>query len=360
MIAGSAATATREVLPRIAFLRPLVEGARVLEMGGLARSVGRSAEWLAQAGARAVVSVDEDADAVAAARAAIASSKIRFVQGSYEDFAPASFDLLWLHDLSTPVDFGVLASRLDEGFLVLALSADELGGKEAYRALYDRLGEVFPSVEVATQRPLSAAVLSFGGSGALPLLADPTYEPPPEASAYLFVCGARPSGLGGQWIVPLPPEEDAEELRRALARSESRREQLERALEETEARLAALEQREREGWPDPDAEDRRLESLERRIRDLREREEMARRRAAEAEDRVRELERRSESWQSSRAEMMATLRLSRFRAEQAQRNAEGVFDAVAERERLVEEWRRRALSAERRAEELERRRERET
>lgn len=51
MIGGSAASAMRELLPRIAFLRPLVEGARVLELGGLSRTQGRSAEWLTQVGA---------------------------------------------------------------------------------------------------------------------------------------------------------------------------------------------------------------------------------------------------------------------------------------------------------------------
>src|SRR5690606_6121819 len=65
------ASALREVLPRIAFLRPLVEGARVLEIGGLERTGGRSAEWFAQAGARSVVSVAEEESVVAAARAAI-------------------------------------------------------------------------------------------------------------------------------------------------------------------------------------------------------------------------------------------------------------------------------------------------
>lgn len=349
----------RELLPRIAFLRRLVEGARVLELGGPSRSGGRSAEWFAQVGARAVVSVDEDAAAVAAAREAIASAKIRFVHGGHEE-VPEAFDLVWVHELRAPLDFARLRARLEGGHLVLGLSAEALGGEAGYRALIDRLGQAFPSVEVATQRALSGAVLSFGGAGALPLFADPTFEPPPSASAYLFVCGARPCGLGGQWIVPLPPEEGGEELRLALARSEEARERLERALQEAEARIEALEAREREGWPDPDADDRRLEGLERRLRDLLEREEMARRRAQDAEARARELERRSESWQSSRAEVMASLRLSRFRAERAQKNAEGIFDAVAERDRLLEAWRRRALEAERRVGDLERRGRRET
>ncbi|HLV60951.1 MAG TPA: methyltransferase domain-containing protein [Fredinandcohnia sp.] len=354
------AEATRALLPPIVFLRPIVEGARVLEIGGVGRSGGRSAEWLVQTGARAVVAVDADASAVAAARAAIPSSRIRFVQGRWEDLGAESFDLVWLHHLGEPVDFRELAARLDGGRLVLVVAAGELGGAMAYRALRERLGEVFPSVEVATQRPLVAAVLSFGGSGVQPLHADPSFEPPPEASAYLFVCGPRPSGFDGQWIVPLPPEEDAASLRRALAESEARCEALERKLAHAEARIWELEQREKEAWPNLDVEERRLEAMERKLRELREREEMAQRRALDAEERVRELERRAESWQSSRAEILASLRLSRFRAEQAQRNAEGVFDAVAERDRLVETWRQRALAAERRAEELERRRTRET
>ena len=329
------ASKVREVLPRIAALRRLVEGARVLEIGGLSRTRGRSAEWLAQMGARAVVSVDEDAARVSAARESIVSAKIRFVHGSSDDFPPASFELIWVHDLEVPLDFSGLASRLERGHLVLGLAAEELGGAPGYRALLERLGQAFPSVEVATQRPLFASVLSFGGAGALPLYADPTFEPPPAASAYLFICGAEPSGLGGQWIVPLPPEEGGEDLRRALAQSEARAERLARALQAAEEKIEALEARAREDWPDPDAEVRRLDELERRLRDLREREEMARRRAQDAEERVRELERRSERWQSSRAEVLAALRLERVRA-------------VAERGRLVEEGKRGALEAERR------------
>jgi hypothetical protein len=345
----------REVLPRIAFLRPLVEGARVLEIGGLERTAGRSAEWFAQVGARAVVSVGEDAAAVSAARAAVASAKIRFVCGTWEDFGPASFDLVWVHDLSRPLQPASLASRAGAGHVVLAVPAEQVGGEAGYRALVAELAAAFPSVEVATQRPLQGSVLSFGGRG-VPLLADPSFEPPPAASAYLFVCGQRPCGVSGQWVVPLPPEGGHDEkLSRALAESERERARLEEELAAAKATIEALraELSQGERWPDWDAEARRVESLERRLRELREREEMALRRALDAEERVRELERRSESWQSSRAEMMATLRLQRFRAERAQRDAEGVLDAVAQRDRLVEEWRRRALEAERRVADLE-------
>lgn len=352
------ASALREVLPRIAFLRPLVEGARVLEIGGLERTGGRSAEWFAQAGARSVVSVAEEESVVAAALAAIASAKIHFVRGALEDLPPESFDLVWVHDLAGPLRPSDLASRVDAGHVVLAFPAERVGGEAGYRALVSELAAVFPSVEVATQRPLYASVLSFGGRG-VPLLADPSFEPPPEASAYLFVCGRRPCGVSGQWVVPLPPEGGQDEaVARALAESERERARLEEELGAARATIEALrsELSQGERWPDWDEEARRVESLERRLRELREREEMALRRAQDAEERVRELERRSESWQSSRAEMMATLRLQRFRAERAQRDAEGVFDAVAQRDRLLEEWKRRAMEAERRVADLEGRR----
>jgi len=347
------AAALREILPRIAFLRPLVEGAHVLEIGGIARTGGRSAEWLVQAGARSVISVDADPARVAAARASIASARIRIVEGRYADFSPASFDLVWVHDLSIPVAFPELAAR-STGHVVLAVDAGELGGEAGYRTLVDDLARVFASVEVATQRPLVASVLSFGGR-AQPLVADPSFEPPPAARAYLFVCGPRPCGVTGQVVVPLPAEAEAEnDLAEALAESERERARLEEKLREAKATIESLraELARGEGLLDWDAEARRVEALERRLRELREREEMALRRAQDAEARVRELERRAESWQSSRAELMAALRFERFRAERVRRDAEGVFDAVAERDRLVEEWKRRALDAERRLAEL--------
>lgn len=348
------AAALREILPRIAFLRPLVEGARVLEIGGLARTGGRSAEWFAQVGARSVVSVDADPARVAAARASIASARIRIVEGRPADFPPASFDLVWVHALESPHSFGELAER-STGHVVLSVDADQLGGEAGYRALVDDLARVFASVEVATQRPLVASVLSFGDRAG-PLLADPSFEPPPAAQAYLFICGGRSCQVAGQVVVPLPVEAEADpEIAEALAESERERARLEEKLREARLTIESLraELARNEGIADWDAEARRVEALERRLRELREREELALRRAQEAEARVRELERRAESWQSSRAELLAALRFERFRAERARRDAEGVFDAVAERDRLLEEWKSRALRAERRLDDLE-------
>lgn len=334
----SADRAVREVLPRIASLRRLVEGARVLELGGLSRTEGRSADWLAMVGARAVVSLDEDAAAVQAARRRIASAKIRFVHGTMDELPPGPFDLIWLHHQRPLPSLSDWAARLEGAFLILGVSAEELGGEAGYRALLEELAESFPSVEVATQRSLSAEVLSFGGEGPLPLYAEPGFEPPPTATAYLFVCGPRPCGLSGQWIVSLPPEDEGEALRRAL----SEKAELEEKLAEAEARIRALEARE-----SPAAKDREIAALERRLEELRKREREALRHARDLEERAGEV--RSESGRSSRAEVMASLRLQRFRAERARRKEKPEFDA-AERERLLEVWRRRALEAERRVE----------
>src|SRR5450759_4049903 len=88
-----------DLLARYSFIEPLLPGRRVLEVGAAAATAGASALFLAERGAAAVVSVEEEA--LAALEVAARESQHPFVQfksASLEALPQKAFDLILCAD----------------------------------------------------------------------------------------------------------------------------------------------------------------------------------------------------------------------------------------------------------------------
>jgi SAM-dependent methyltransferase len=211
-----------ELLPRYAFLEALLPGRRVLEIGAVASTGGRSAAFLRSRGARRVLAFDESADAVAAARREYASDpELRFASGAVDDLPDERFDLVLVADATPLVR---VPSRLDraarsaaeDGWLVLglrnpagaslsALVADEPAeAPPTFGELRAALQARFPSVEAVTQSAFVGYRLAPMAGGELETAVDGTLVDPEECAYYLAVAGQRPCGvLGAEAIVAL-------------------------------------------------------------------------------------------------------------------------------------------------------------
>ncbi len=203
-----------ELLPRHAFLDPLVHGARILEVGAVAKVSGESAVALHDRGAASVVSVDADPEAIAAAGRDFADAGLRFVAGSFESLAPASFDVALIHDAGLLGELDSIRRVLAPGgHLVVAIEgagasfdpASRPGDSDgAYRELVRSLSTRFPSVEVVTQRAVVGYSLSLSHGVDHPLLIVGDAAAGDAASHFLFLCGDRPSGIARQTLSLLP------------------------------------------------------------------------------------------------------------------------------------------------------------
>ena len=117
-----------EILARYSFVEPLLEGRRVLEIGAAAATGGASAFLLADRGASAILSIEPDEAALAAARAAGHHPFVRFEAAAPEGLRAGSFDLLLLADGAPLAEDGARIAALrrllaDGGHLVTALAA---------------------------------------------------------------------------------------------------------------------------------------------------------------------------------------------------------------------------------------------
>jgi len=87
-----------EILPRYVFLEPLLADARVLEVGAVSLTGGRSASFLKDRGAASVLALDE-AEAIERARKdrGVAREGLDFRPGDYKELPAGLFDLIFLH-----------------------------------------------------------------------------------------------------------------------------------------------------------------------------------------------------------------------------------------------------------------------
>src|SRR5512133_807180 len=87
-----------ELLARYSFIEPLLEGKRVLELGAARATAGGTALFLAERGAAAVLSLEEDEDGVDEAREAGHHPFVQFRAGAAEDLPAGAFDLVLVAD----------------------------------------------------------------------------------------------------------------------------------------------------------------------------------------------------------------------------------------------------------------------
>ncbi|HZY03387.1 MAG TPA: methyltransferase domain-containing protein, partial [Anaeromyxobacteraceae bacterium] len=256
----------------------------MLEIGAAAATQGASALYLAEHGAAAVVSVDDDPEALARARAECGHPFVQFLEIRIPELARGAFDLILLADgrhlAGQPgrvAELKALLARL--GILVAPLPAvggaglSALAGTRppadgevpAWGPFIEALTAHFPVVELATQSAMVGWVLGPAGQeGREPeVILDGSLAGAPEAAWYLALCGERATRLSGVTLVGLPPRPLADaavaaaealraarsppelptlqaeviDLRRVLAERQAD------ATDETRARIAAWEAR---------------------------------------------------------------------------------------------------------------------
>jgi golgin subfamily B member 1 len=260
-----------ELLPRYIFAEGLIARRRVLEVGAVAATGGRSAQFLLQRGARSVVACDAEVPAIEQAQKELGTPQLRFRANTFEDFEPGEFDLVLVADLAPYVRAPELLKELvrllaGHGHLIgglrnpsgLALcQLMEPEGPQApptFGQLLDALSPHFRSVEVATQSPVVGYQLAF--EGAEGLLVDGTLVNQVEAAYFLVLAGQEPArSLDPSWV-QLPPEPlafAAECLERTTERARDADErvgrlkkQLQEVRDDAEARSAQSTKFERE------------------------------------------------------------------------------------------------------------------
>jgi len=190
------------LLPRHLFLEPLLAGARVLELGALPIAGGASATALHDRGAASVVTLDPDAEAVENARRAFGGPGLRFSSDPLASLDAACFDLVVAHGASWLDAIDELCRVLAPGGR-LALAMDGAG---AYRDAAQVLSSRFPSVEVATIRPVAGWAVAPAQVPGAKLAVDELGREPAEAGQYVFVAGPSPAGITTQRLAILPKD----------------------------------------------------------------------------------------------------------------------------------------------------------
>src|SRR5512145_997884 len=157
-----------DLLARYSFIEPLLTGRRVLEVGAAASTAGATALFLAERGAAAVVSIDDDPAAIEDAARESQHPFVQFKAAALEALPEKAFDLVLQADgaaLATdPVRVAALRRLLGpRGRLVTALHTPEggslsdlagegsVGDPPTFESFVGALGEHFAYVEVATQ-----------------------------------------------------------------------------------------------------------------------------------------------------------------------------------------------------------------
>jgi hypothetical protein len=210
-----------ELLPRYIFAESLFVRRRVLEVGAVASTAGRSAQFLAERGARQVLACDDDVVAVEEAQKRYGSGAVRFRAAIFDDLELHSFDLVIVADLARYVRAPELMKELahlvaKNGYLLgglrnpAGLSLSQLldpEGLEApptYGQLLDALSPYFPAVQVATQSPvLGYQLATEKGEG---LQVDGSLARAAEAAYFVVLAGQEPLSEFDPTWVQLPPE----------------------------------------------------------------------------------------------------------------------------------------------------------
>ncbi|HET9599463.1 MAG TPA: class I SAM-dependent methyltransferase, partial [Anaeromyxobacteraceae bacterium] len=211
-----------DLLARYSFIEPLLAGRRVLEIGGARGTDGASALALAERGAAAVLSVEDDGLGLGRAAEAASHPFVQFRAAPIEELPQNAFDLVLVADgaplAANPERLAALAALLSpKGHLVTALAATGAHGLAAlageppppelpsYESFVGALGAVFEVVEIATQSPAVGWVLAPASGEEEPDLAvDGSLAGAPEAAYYVALCGAQATRLGGMSLVTLP------------------------------------------------------------------------------------------------------------------------------------------------------------
>ncbi|HSM92184.1 MAG TPA: class I SAM-dependent methyltransferase, partial [Anaeromyxobacteraceae bacterium] len=212
-----------DLLARYSFIEPLLPGRRVLEVGAAGVTAGASALFLAERGAAAVVSIDDEAGIAEAARES-SHPFVQFRTTAVEALPQRAFDLVLVADgaaLAGDPDGVAALHRLlhPRGRLVTALQASEEGAglsrlveesppgpAPAFEPFVGALAARFPSVEIATQSATVGYVVAMGQEAEPEISIDGSLAGTSETAWYVAVCGDAPSGLQGLTIVALPVE----------------------------------------------------------------------------------------------------------------------------------------------------------
>lgn len=242
-----------ELLPRYLFIQGLIAGGRVLELGAVSSTRGRSAHFLRDLGARSVVAWDADAAGVEQAKKAFEDPDLHFVACAFEELAGAKFDLVLVGDLADCVRRPRLISQLrgllsvggcllggvrNQGALSLSqlIEPDAKEGPTSLEHVLEVLRRHFSHVRVGTQTPLIGYQLAFEDAGQLRV--DSTLASAAADPAYFIVLVAdEPCPVFEPTWIQLPPEplghvEAAREAdQAALATAQAKLEELSRELE---------------------------------------------------------------------------------------------------------------------------------
>ncbi|HVI73827.1 MAG TPA: methyltransferase type 11, partial [Anaeromyxobacteraceae bacterium] len=263
-----------DLLSRYSFIEPILGGRRVLEIGAARATDGASALALAERGAAAVLSVEDDGLGLGRAGELSSHPFVQFRAAALEELPRRAFDLVLVADgaalAASPERLAALAELLTpRGHLVTSLAAAGTRGLAAlagdspatevpsYESFAGALAAQFDVVEMATQSPAVGWVIAPAAHGddAPDLGVDGALSGAPEAAYYVALCGARPTGLDTMVLVTLPPAPLAEAALQsaaaarahagcaeALATREAELARSAAAGAEAEARAGALEE----------------------------------------------------------------------------------------------------------------------
>jgi len=300
-----------ELLPRYAYLEPLLEDARILEVDAFRTTEGRSALFLRERGASYVLSIDSDEQLADVLQRRFASDpEVRFRAVPPEHLREGPYDLVLVANaapyLVEPAKLQSLARLAGEsGLVMLGLrnlagpSLAQLASAEVETAvptwgeMRARLAEAFPHVEVFGQSALSAyQMIPVAAEEELDVAIDGSLLDPEEGAYFIALCGRRASELPlvhGLIALPTAP----------LAVAAGRRTELAEALrlaQETAAQDRQALQSQRE----------EREELELRVAQLSDALEAARNAAQEERRRARQAEERADAAEKALKEAGAT------------------------------------------------------
>lgn len=210
-----------ELLPRYIFSESFYARKRVLELGAVASTEGKSSQFLLDRGARSVVACDPDSAAVEKASRQRVSPQLRFRAPHFDDLDEGSFDFIAVADLEdfvrAPEMIGELKRLLSKtGVLMgglrnpagLALSqlssVEECVAVTTLGQLTDALSVHFSFLEAATQNPVLGYQLGFESSKEEVI--DGSLISFVEAAYFVILAGNAPLSLPDSAWVQLAPE----------------------------------------------------------------------------------------------------------------------------------------------------------
>ncbi len=213
-----------DLLARYSFIEPLLSGRRVLELGAAGVTAGASALFLAERGAAAVVSIDDDPGAVELASRESQHPFVQFKTAAIEALPAKAFDLILVADggalAADPARVAALHRLLGpRGRLVTALPAGQEGSalgqlvgepppgeQPTFESFVGALGEHFAFVEVATQSATVGYVVAMGQDPEPEISIDGSLAGTSDTAWYVAICGDATCGLQGLNIVALPTQ----------------------------------------------------------------------------------------------------------------------------------------------------------